>query len=154
MYQRNWRNRLNSSGFTLIEALFSFIVFALFIHLLIFIYSWLNQMNDSITNNDHVAWELFVNDFEQYLSNVKHIEQSNTRAKTIQISYVNSNEIVVVDQYQDIIRMQKNYLGYIPLLMGIKNSSFRLNGNYITVYVEFQSGAVKEREFFVQIRNE
>lgn len=64
-------------------------------------------MNDSITNNDHVAWELFVNDFEQYLSNVKNIEQSNTRAKTIQISYVNSNEIVVVDQYQDIIRMQK-----------------------------------------------
>ena len=111
-------------------------------------------MNNSLMNNDHVAWELFVNDFEQYLSNVEEIKQSSTRNKTFIISYVNSYEIIVIDQYQDIIRMQKNYEGYIPLLIGIKDFSFRINDNYIAIYIEFRSGVVKEREFFVQIFNE
>ncbi|SOC27379.1 competence protein ComGF [Ureibacillus xyleni] len=153
MYQSIRRNRLNSNGYTLIEALFNLIVFILFVHLLISIYSWLNQMDDALTTNEHVAWELFVNDFEQYLLNVKQIELSSIIEDTIFISYVDSQEIVLVSRYEDIIRLQKSFEGYVPLLTGIKEFSFNLYGNYLTISVVFQSGLVKEREFFVQVFN-
>ncbi|RUL56958.1 competence type IV pilus minor pilin ComGF [Lysinibacillus antri] len=154
MYQSNWRNRINSKGYTFIEALFHFIVFALFLHLLIYTYSWINQMNNSLLNNEQVSWELFVQDIQQYFVDVKSLHLYKKKDEKIEIKYVDSNKIKQIQRYGDIIRLRTNDQGYVPLLIGIQSTDFSLNGNLLTITVKFTSGLERERTFYVPVFNE
>lgn len=153
MYQSIRRTLNNSHGYTLMEALFQIVVFVLFSHLLILIYLWISQMNSSLLNNEDVAWELFVQDVQKYLLNIEEITVSK-RMDEIEIIQSNSTDRRQLDHYGDIIRLQTNNKGYIAMIIGIKKAQFELNGNFLTIEVEFQNGLIKERTFFVELYKE
>ncbi|MEK9198660.1 competence type IV pilus minor pilin ComGF [Ureibacillus sp. FSL E2-3493] len=149
MYRAKRRNLLNNKGFTLLEALFQFVVFILLAAILMMVVSWLNQMNQSLLTDDDVTWELFVQDVQQLFSNVDEITVKE-KSEQIEIAYVDSVDRKQIDRYGDVIRLKTNDKGYVPLLIGIQKVQFRLQGDFLTIYVEFQDSVVKERTFFVQ----
>lgn len=153
MYQSRRRSLKNSKGYTLIEALFQVVAFVLFCHLLILIYFWINQMNNSLLANEQVAWELFVQDVQKYLINIEEITVSNNLAE-MELKQVDSSERRQLDRYGDIIRLRTNNKGYIAMIIGVRNAQFKLNGNVLTISVEFQNGLKKERTFLVEISKE
>ncbi|MFL0505570.1 competence type IV pilus minor pilin ComGF [Ureibacillus sp. 179-F W5.1 NHS] len=149
MYRAKRRNLLNNKGFTLLEALFQFVVFILLAAILMMVVSWLNQMNHSLLTDDDVTWELFVQDVQQLFSNVDEITVKE-KSELIEIAYVDSVDRKQIDRYGDVIRLKTNDKGYVPLLIGIQKVQFRIQGDFLTIYVEFQDSVVKERTFFVQ----
>lgn len=149
MYRAKRRKLLNNKGFTLLEALFQFVVFILLVTILMMVVLWLNQMNQSLLTDENVTWELFVQDVQQLFSNVDKITVKE-KYEQIEIAYVDSVDRKQIDRYGDVIRLQTNDKGYVPLLIGIQKVQFGLEGDFLTIYVEFRNGVVKERTFFVQ----
>lgn len=153
MYQSTRRSLKNSQGYTLMEALFQVAVFVLFSHYLILIYFLISQMNNSLLSNEHVAWEVFVQDVQKYFLNIEEITVSK-RMDEVEIKQINSTDRRQLDRYGDIIRLQTNNKGYIAMIIGIKDAKFELNESFLTIKVEFQNGLKKERTFFVELYKE
>ncbi|HWK23998.1 MAG TPA: competence type IV pilus minor pilin ComGF [Ureibacillus sp.] len=149
MYQSRRRIVRNSKGYTLIEALFSFTVFILLSHILVFVYSWIQHLNTSFFTNEQVAWELFVQDVQQTLINVEKISLTSD-SRTIEVTYQNSEETRKINRSNDTLRLITSNQGNIPLLIGVKNVWFEWSDYILTITVEFQNGLEKERRFFVQ----
>jgi len=149
MYQSRRRIVRNSKGYTLIEALFSFTVFILLSHILVFVYSWIQHLNTSFFTNEQVAWELFVQDVQQTLINVEKIFLTSD-SRTIEVTYQNSEETRKINRSNDTLRLITSNQGNIPLLIGVKNVWFEWSDYILTITVEFQNGLEKERRFFVQ----
>ena len=110
-------------------------------------------MNNTILTNEHIAWELFVKDVQKYFTNVEEISVSK-KLNELNIKQVDITDHRQFDRYGDIIRLRINNKGYIPLLIGIRNAQFELNGNLLTIKAEFQNGLTKERTFFVELSKE
>ena len=149
MHQSKRRIVQNSRGYTLIEALFSFIVFILLSQIMIVVLFWIQQMNTTYFTNEQIAWELFVNDMQQTLLNVKELKLSND-SKSIEVSYTNSIEVKKINRSGDVLRLLVNNQGNTPLLIGIQNAWFNWDGQYMTISVIFNNGIEKERRFFVK----
>lgn len=146
MYQSRRRILDCSKGFTLLDALFQLVIFSMFSQLLLLFILVIQQWNDSFLTNEHVNWEVFVQDFQQYLIQVNKITINN-QSMTIQYT---SGEQIKINQSSDVVWMQKNNEGYIPLLFGIRQVNFSLTDDSLTMKAEFLNGIVKERVLFVQ----
>ena len=153
MYQSKGNCYINNKGYTLLEALFQFIVFTLLSHLFLFMMLWIHQMNDSLFVNEHVAWEMFVQDVQQYFINVDELSTSSVY-KRVTIQSINASEKKQIEFYGDVIRLQTNDKGHVPLLIGVKNVDFKLHDHSLTISVLFHNGIEKERTFFVQKDNQ
>lgn len=149
MHQSNRRLIESSQGYTLIEALFSITVFVLLSHIMLAVLIWIEQMNTTELSNNQVAWELFVNDIQQLVLNVREIKFSND-AKSMEIFYTNSSEVKKINRSGDVLRLIVNNQGNTPLLVGIQNAWFTWDDQYMTISVIFNNGIEKERRFFVQ----
>ena len=149
MHQSKRRIVQNSQGYTLVEALFSFIVFILLAHILLAVLFWIQQMNTTYFKNEEIAWELFVHDMQQSLLNVKELKLSND-SKSLEVFYTNSSDIKKINRSGDVLRLIVNNQGNTPLLIGIQNAWFSWDGNYMTISVVFNNDIEKERRFFVQ----
>ncbi|MBD8026082.1 ComGF family competence protein [Ureibacillus sp. Re31] len=152
MYRTTKRIFLSNKGFTLLEALFQFIVFMLLANIFIMFVLWLNQMNKTLMTNENVAWELFVQDVQQLFTNIREITVKDEYGQ-VEIAYVDSLERKQINRTGDVIRLQTNDKGYVPLLIGIRKVQFHLQDEFLTIIVEFQDGEVRERTFFVQTTN-
>lgn len=148
MYQSRRGSTLNSNGYTLLEALFQLVVLVLFAQFLVFIFVWISGQNHFLAN-ENVAWEVFINDFQQYLNNVEEISKLD-RNGGIAIKQTHSKNTYQISQSSDVVRLQINNTGNIPMLIGVKKSTFSISENDLTINVELQNGSVKERTFFVQ----
>lgn len=148
MYQVRWRTILNSNGYTLLEALFQIFVFLLFSQFITFFFIWINQLNSTLFTNENSAWELFVYDFQNYLSDIEEITVS---ANEVELRMVNSSEQIQINKHNEVIRKQVNHQGHVPLLIGVRYTHFSLVNNELTITVEFLNGLKKERTFFVPI---
>ncbi|MCM3389930.1 ComGF family competence protein [Ureibacillus chungkukjangi] len=149
MHQSNRRLIESSQGYTLIEALFSITVFVLLSQIMLAVLIWIEQMNTTELSNNQVAWELFVNDIQQLVLNVREIKLSND-TKSMEIFYTNSSEVKKINRSGDVLRLIVNNQGNTPLLVGIQNAWFTWDGQYMTILVIFNNGIEKERRFFVQ----
>ena len=149
MQQSKRRRVQNSQGYTLVEALFSFIVFILLAHILLAVLFWIQQMNTTYFTNEEIAWELFVHDMQQSLLNVKELKLSHD-SKSLEVFYTNSSDIKKINRSGDVLRLIVNNQGNTPLLIGIQNAWFSWDGNYMTISVVFNNDIAKERRFFVQ----
>nr|WP_106779857.1 competence type IV pilus minor pilin ComGF [Lysinibacillus timonensis] len=143
-------NDKSAQGYTLPEALFQLVVFYLLAQLLIVIYFWLDKLNDSYFMNEEIAWEIFVNDFQNYLNNVVTIQVTGYNDK-VELEYANSTRKIQIGQSKDIIRKQVDNVGNVPMFIGIQNLKFELHNHELHMTVRFQNGRLKERTFFVQI---
>ncbi|PYF03488.1 competence type IV pilus minor pilin ComGF [Ureibacillus chungkukjangi] len=149
MHQSNRRLIESSQGYTLIEALFSITVFVLLSQIMLAVLIWIEQMNTTELSNNQVAWELFVNDLQQLVLNVREIKLSND-TKSMEIFYTNSSGVKKINRSGDVLRLIVNNQGNTPLLVGIQNAWFTWDGQYMTISVIFNNGIEKERRFFVQ----
>lgn len=149
MYQSKRRIVQNSQGYTLLEALFSFLVFVLLSHILILFIFWMKQMDTIFLTKEHAQWELFVQDVQQFVSNVEEVKLSN-QSQTLEIFYKNPYETIKIKRSGDVLHQLINNQGNIPLLIGVENTLFDWDGQFITISVEFQNGIERERRFFVQ----
>lgn len=149
MHQSKWRIVQNSRGYTLLEALFSFTVFVLLSQIVLLVFFWIQQMNNTFSTNEQVAWELFVQEVQQSFTNVQELKVSND-SKTIEVFYSKPEDTKKINRSGDVLRLIINNEGNIPLLIGIKNVSFDRDGPFLTISVIFQNGVEKERRFFVQ----
>lgn len=151
MYRSKWRNTLSSGGFTFIEALFQVVVFILFAQFISYFFIWNSQFNESITTTEEVNWELFIYDIERYFINVMEI---TVEEQKIVVQQSEEEREIVISVISDIIRMQKDNKGNIPLLIGISDVQFMYIGNTLTISVEFLNGIKKERTIFVETSEE
>lgn len=149
MHQSKWGVLLNSQGYTLIEALFQFIVFILLSNIIIMIVFWMHQMNSTFFTNEHVSWELFVQDVQEYFVNVDSVKITNNFER-MEIYEKNSLDSKQIDRLGDVIRLRKNNQGYVPLLIGVKSAQFTIEDGFLTISVEFLNGLKKERTIFVE----
>lgn len=149
MYQFKWRIVQNGQGYTLLEALFSFVVFVLLSQIFLLIIFWIKQMDTTFYTKEQAQWELFVHDVQQTFSDVKEVKLSN-QLQTLEVFYEEPNETKKLNRSGDVLRLQINNQGNIPLLIGVESTLFDWDGEFITISVIFQNGIEKERRFFVQ----
>ncbi len=140
------------NGYTLLEALYHLVVFILFSQFIILVFIWIQKQNDTYLTSEHLTWELFVNDFQNYLVNVKDIEVTGYEDK-IEITYIDNTNSIQIGQLNEVIRKQVRHVGNVPMLIGIQNLKFDLQGNELKMIVRYPNGLVKERTFFVQIHS-
>lgn len=145
---RQWKRGVlkHQKGFTLIEALFQLVVFALFTQLAIGFYLLIQHWNASFFTEESIEWEIFIQDFQQYLLEIEEIYQTGNALYIVD----SSAENIKIDKISDVLRLQINNKGYVPLLIGIKNVDFSISDPFLTVKIEFLNGIVKERELFIQ----
>lgn len=149
MYQS--RKRYLSGGYTLLEALYHLVVFILLTQIIILIFLWMNKQNQTFMINESIPWEIFVNDFQKYLTNVENLTVENNGTR-LNIKYKDSSSTIQISPINNVIRKQVNHTGHVPMLIGIKNLKFTLVENELSITVTLLNGEVKERTFFVQIR--
>lgn len=137
----------NEKGYTLLEALFQLIAFALISHLFVLIMLWYAEMTSTMQSDEQAKWELFVYDFNKGL---KDILAFSVREDQKRISFQTSETVHYIDCYRTIIREQVNG-GHVPMLNGIHKCHFTYSENRLTVSVEMPSGMKKERTFYVPI---
>ncbi|MFJ8236984.1 competence type IV pilus minor pilin ComGF [Ureibacillus sp. NPDC094379] len=148
MYQ-SWRIiKLNQNGFTLLEALIHLVIFFMFTFFIGLFYSWTNQLNISIFTKEHLSWEMFTYDFENYFNDISEIT-INEDGKGIEITYMNAENKVQINQSNEVLRKQVEGRGHVPMLVGVKNVEFNLEQGFVEIRVEFLNGLKKERTFFV-----
>jgi len=146
---RSWRiDKLNQNGFTLLEALLHLVTFLMFMSFIGFFYSWINQLNISIFTKEHVSWEMFTYDFKNYFDNISEIAIDHG-GTGIELTYVNSDDKVQINQSNEVLRKQVERKGHVPMLVGVKNVEFNLEQGFVEIRVEFLNGLKKERTFFV-----
>lgn len=137
---------MNEKGYTLPEALLQLVVFALVCHFFILMIHWATTMK-TVTMTDEQKWELFVFEMNMNVTNATSLTiRRNKRRMTVQAS----NTIHHFDCYRNMIREQVNG-GHVPLLIGISKCQFQIEGNELTIAVEFPSGLKKERTYYVPI---
>ncbi|MDN4493317.1 competence type IV pilus minor pilin ComGF [Ureibacillus aquaedulcis] len=153
MHQSKWRIIHNSQGYTLLEALFSLVVFVLLSQILLLVMFWIKQMDTTFFTEEHLQWELFVQDFQDSFSNVKEVRVSN-QSNTLEVFYMKPDESIKIDRSGDVLRLTINHEGNIPWLIGIESALFSWDGQFIKISVIFQNGIEKERRFFVQTNTE
>lgn len=149
MYQPKWRIVQSNQGYTLLESLFSFVVFVLLSQILVMVIFWIKQMDTTFFTNEHVQWELFVQDVQPFFSNVEEVKLSN-QSQALELFYKNPDETIKLNRSGDVLRQLIDNQGNIPLLIGVDHTRFDWDGNFITISVKFQNGMEKERKFFVQ----
>lgn len=152
MYRSKWSRKLNEDGYTLLEALFHFVVFLLLAQFIVLLMMWMNQLNGMYNENEQIAWEMFVNDFSRNLTNIEDIVVDDSGE--IVISRKNQKGKIQINQYKEVLRKQVDGTGYVPLLIGIKKVDFSFEQNELKIAVEFLTGMKKERTFFVQLYKE
>lgn len=145
MYQPR-RAILNKNGFTLLEALFQLVIFSLFAQLIILFILFIHQQNTSILSDDIVDWEIFVRDLQQYLVQVDEIQVDY---HSVNIIY-KGREHIKINKSGDVLWLQINDKGYVPMLIGVHIAEFSVTNDYLSIKVEFTNGLVKERALFVQ----
>lgn len=153
MYRSRRNNKLNEHGYTLLEALFHFVVFLLLTQFIVLLISGINQRNSTFFENKQIQWEMFVSDFRKNLNDIEEITVTDD-AKEIIISKRNEEEKIQINQYNGVIRKQVNRKGHVPLLIGIKKVNFSFEQSELKINVEFINGLKKERTFFVQLYEE
>ncbi|KGR78457.1 competence type IV pilus minor pilin ComGF [Ureibacillus manganicus] len=150
MFHSKWAHL--ERGYTILEALYQLVVFLLFSQLIIIIFLWIQKQNDIYLTAEHTMWEIFINDFQNYLVNIKEIKVTGHQDK-IELTYIDDSASIQIGQLTDVIRKQVRHLGNVPMLIGIQNLKFEIQGNDLKMIVRFPDGKVKERTFFVQIHS-
>lgn len=139
---------MNDKGYTMLEALFQLVVFAILAHIFVLIMLWSSEMKTTVLANEHTKWELFVNDLNMYFVDVTSFKVNATNSK---ITFQTPNGLYSMERYQNIIRKQVANLGHEPLLIGIKNGQFYYDDEELRIVVEFPNGIIKERTYYVPI---
>ncbi|RHW38494.1 hypothetical protein D1B33_06340 [Lysinibacillus yapensis] len=147
MHYSKRNKHLNGKGYTLLEALFNFVVFIMLSQIVLLVLAWIQQMNATFLTNEGAAWELFIQDMQQYFVEVENVSLSSD-STSIDIYYP-IQTIYTINQSGDVLRLKKND-GNVPLLIGIKSVFFKWDNQFISIEATFQNGIKKERKFFVQ----
>ncbi|MFC5540254.1 MAG: competence type IV pilus minor pilin ComGF [Bacilli bacterium] len=148
MHRCQWRVRNNRNGFTLIEALFHLLTFTLLAQLILAIYLLIQQWNDTFLADEQIKWEIFIQDFQQYLIDIEDVYWMANSLYIVE----SPSKTLKINKISDVIRLQVNGQGYVPLLIGIQNAEFVISDNLLTVKVRFLNGIEKERTLFVQYK--
>lgn len=145
------RNILTNKGYTLIDALFQLLVLMLFSQIIFFYTLWIKDSERLFLQSEEEEWELFSLDVEQFLINIKYIEeQANQNGIRIMQNGVEYD----VEFSGTQIRKQKNRLGHEPMLLHITKGKFQYIGSKLTIIVEFENGMTKERMYEVLLSSE
>lgn len=107
----------------------------------------IHQFNQSLLSEEHVRWEVFIEDFRGYL---QEVEEISVEKQAITLRHVDSNEKLKISKYNDLIRLQVDGKGHVPLLIGVRTVEFAQENQFITIQVTFPNGIRKERTLFVQ----
>lgn len=146
MHQWRWRIVRSGNGFTFIEALFQLVIFSLLAQVIFIFYLLIQQWHNTIVAEEQIKWEIFIHDLQQYLLDAEDIYIMNNSLYIID----SSTKTIKINKITDVIRLQINDQGYVPLLIGIRHTEFSLSNNIVTIKVEFLNGIVKERALLVQ----
>lgn len=122
-------------------------VFSIFTQLVIHTFFMIHQFNQSLLSEEHVRWEVFIEDFRGYL---QEVEEISVEKQAITLRHVDSNEKLKISKYNDLIRLQVDGKGHVPLLIGVRTVEFAQENQFITIQVTFPNGIRKERTLFVQ----
>ncbi len=138
------RSRLDK-GFTMLEVLFAMGLFSLLAFfmtsMLISINKWIEVEDVSV---DRMEWNAFIRQLDQEIQQASAWSSLNPqilslKAGAAQISY---------EPYGKIIRRRVGGEGHEVILQNVKNYSFQINGDELTVMVQKQNGGQFEKKIY------
>ena len=151
MYTVNRILHKKEGGFTFIEALFQLIVFTIFAQIIVLVFMWFNQFQTIDKMKDHINWELFVFDINNYLLNASEfsIYPSGVGFKVTADLYDVEKEYIIGKSSSYIRKTVASSGGYELMLVGVETAHFSLNGGKMILRVTMENGIERERTFIV-----
>lgn len=151
MYTVNRIFREKEGGFTFIEALFQLIVFTIFAQIIVLVFMWFNQFQTIDKMKDHINWELFVFDINNYLLNASEFSVYPSGVGFIVKAslYGEEKEYIIGKSSSYIRKTVATSGGYELMLVDVKNANFSLNGDKMILRVTMENGIERERTFIV-----
>ncbi|GIN73559.1 competence protein ComGF [Bacillus sp. J14TS2] len=149
------KNVLNkSSGFTLLETLFSIMLITLMMSILPLIFQSIHTLDGLMKTDQDYEWNLFIIGLRKELekSHQVNVVRVNTNTSLI---IEKGEQVITYERYGRSLRRQVNKLGHEVVLQEIQHFEFILNGDELVLQVEFIDGlkdgasfAIKEAESF------
>ncbi|PSL41149.1 competence protein ComGF [Planomicrobium soli] len=133
----------NEKGFAFLSSLVDLMVLMLLLPLISLFYSF-SMLFFASLDAKRLEWQLFSEELKVYLREIDSIEEINDGGG-IRIS--RKGEEFDIESYPQLVRKQKFRQGHEPMLTGVENCSFRLDGTKLTVRAKFLNGLTEEAEY-------
>lgn len=130
-------------GYMLLNSLFDLTLLLTLLPLIVLFFVFIRSFSED-TNFRHSEWQLFVADFQTYLTEVDSIEVINNGGGIRIMQYDTEYDI---ESYQTLIRKQKFRLGHEIMLTGLDHCSFKIEGKRLFIHAEFSNGVTKQAEY-------
>ncbi|GGG18006.1 hypothetical protein GCM10007425_10560 [Lysinibacillus alkalisoli] len=137
---------MRRNGYTLIEAMINLLVLAIIASILIIALRFYFHVHTTAYAQEHVDWELYMIDLETYLYDVLAMSTENNGQRLV---LRKSNETIMLERYDTLIRKQRSGLGHELQLVNVKKAQFTTYDNEMKIAVTFLNGIQKERTFYV-----
>lgn len=144
------KNVLNkSSGFTLLETLFSMMLITLIMSILPFIFQTIHTLDGLMKTDQDYEWNLFIIGLRKELeaSEQVNVVKVNTNTRLV---LKKGSQFIHYERYGPSLRRRVNKLGHEIVLQKIQRFDFTLNGEVLDVQVEFIDGLRDEARFAVK----
>ncbi|MGG3889236.1 competence type IV pilus minor pilin ComGF [Metabacillus fastidiosus] len=126
----------NDCGYTLVNLLFSLIVYSIIISSLFIMFHILNDQTKRSTDLKAYEWENFINQMQREMNIAEEltVEENTIKYKNI------LGETVSIHQYKNLIRRQVNGKGHEIFLLKVKNVQFMKLAIGVNIHVISESG--------------
>ncbi|MBO0995256.1 competence type IV pilus minor pilin ComGF [Bacillus sp. SD088] len=149
------KNVLNkSSGFTLLETLFSIMLVTLMMSILPLIFQSVHTLDGLMKTDQDYEWNLFIIGLRKELEKSEQVNVVKVNTNTSLI-LEKRDQVITYERYGRSLRRQVNKLGHEIVLQEIQHFEFLLNGDELELQVEFIDGlkdgagfTIKEAESF------
>lgn len=139
-----------NKGFLLAEAIFAIFITMLSVFVLQCLISNLKASQKNQHRTDELAFTYVQLDrfFHEKGTIVYLDDQSSTATKAVICKQVGHKEKkYAIQQYQDMLRMTTNRSGHMPLLLGVRQTYFDVEGNILKIEIEEKGGRKSELYF-------
>jgi competence protein ComGF len=134
---------LNNRGFTLLDALLSFVVFSIISLSFPMIMKGMETIKTDSVPPRYYEWNLFSENLRNEMW-----ASGNILTSPDQISFVKEGERITYERYQNSIRRRVNERGHEVVLQSIHSLTFSEVPQGVKVEVDFERGEWMESEFY------
>ncbi|MGI2326592.1 competence type IV pilus minor pilin ComGF [Planococcus sp. YIM B11945] len=135
----------SEKGMLFLNSLFDLAVLLVLLPLIVLFFSFALSFSEDL-DAKQLEWLLFTEDLRSYLTQVDSVE-AITSGSGIRI--IQQGTEYDIESYANVLRKQKFREGHEIMLTGVKTCQFLLDGDRLTVQLEFSTGQREEAEYRV-----
>ncbi|MBU9672770.1 ComGF family competence protein [Planococcus sp. CP5-4] len=136
-------NIRSSKGFTFLDSLLELLALSITLPLAVMFYLFSSHFLVDL-DSGATEFRLFVMELQQYLDGSEQVYIMRD-GKGVRI--VRDAIVYDVELYGNVVRKRKDQLGHEIMLTDVKNSNFQVEGERLTIRLEFQSGVKEEADY-------